>query len=254
MPRLLCLPIVLLALAVSWPAAASPTGDDEKIIGTWERLHEKAKEKAKDEKDKDYIEESWTIKKTKDKWSVSGTFYQPGKGDVGYFKGKDVRFADGTLTFTQDFFKLPNGFKSGATVTASAEGDRLDVAFTPKKGAEVKDNLKRAGDGSELLGTWKGDGQTKGVKLAWTVEKDKTGALSIRGQVLRGDQVAGTWNGVNVRYFMKMLTFNQNFDKLPTKTWVNGTAYAAIGRENELIFIWFNGRVQSKHKLTLDSK
>src|ERR1700733_12565442 len=122
MPRVLCLPMLLLALSVSWSAAAADSAaDDEKIIGTWERLHEKVKEKDKD-KDKE-IEETWIIKKTKDKWSVSGKFYMPGKGEVGNFKSKDVKFADGTLTFTQDFFKLPEGFVSGMTVTCSADED-----------------------------------------------------------------------------------------------------------------------------------
>ena len=119
--------IVILAFSVSWPVAASDSaGDDEKIIGTWERLHEKEKEK---DKDKEYMEETWIIKKTKDKWSISGKFYTPGKGEVGNFKSKDVKFADGTLTFTQDFFKLPKGFTNGATVTCSADEERLDVAF-----------------------------------------------------------------------------------------------------------------------------
>ena len=135
MPRVVSLPMFILALSVSWPAvAADSAGDDEKIIGTWERLHEKDKEK-----DKEIIEETWIIKKTKGSWSVSGKFYMLGKGEVGNFRGKNVKLADGSLTFTQDFFKLPKGFVSGMTVTCSADDDRLDVAFKPTKGEETKD-------------------------------------------------------------------------------------------------------------------
>jgi len=77
------------------------------------------------------------------------------------------------------------------------------------------------------IGTWKAD--TFGMKETWTIEKDKKGALSIRGTFTKGDNEVGRWKGVNVRYFMRTLWFNQQFDNLPTKTWVNGVAIAGVG-------------------------
>ncbi|HTU22836.1 MAG TPA: hypothetical protein VMG10_32650 [Gemmataceae bacterium] len=251
MRRIFCLPMFILALSVSRPAvAADSAGDDEKIIGTWERLHEKVKEKDKDRE----MEETWIIKKTKDTWSVSGKFYMAGKGEVGNFRGKNVKFADGSLTFTQDFFKLPKGFASGMTVTCSAADDRLDVAFKPKMGEETKDNFKRAGDASEVIDTWKQTTKA-GTTETWIIAKDKKGQLRVRGEW--GDKngkVTHAFNGVNVRYFMKVLTFNQNFYKSPRGFPNFGTAIACKAKENSLIFIWYNGRREGRGSLQRESK
>jgi hypothetical protein len=241
MVRVSFLLLVILVLASPRHPAAFASGDDEKIIDIWER---------EIGKDKDLLEETWVIKKTKDKWSVSGTIFNNGK-EVGNFKGKDVKYADGTLSFTQDYLKAPKGRQNGMQITASAEDDRID--FTAKKGkSETKDNMKRAGDASEVLGTWKAD--TFGMKETCTIEKDKKGALSIRGTFTKGDNEVGRWKGVNVRYFMRTLWFNQQFDKLPTKTWVNGVAIAGVGRGGEVVFVWTNGKQQGKGKLTADTK
>ena len=237
-------PLLLLFLGVSssWQSIALAGGDDEKIIGTWERLHEKGKE---NDKDKEYLEETWIIKKTKDKWSVSGKFYAPGKGEVGNFKSKDVKFADGTLTFTQDFFKLPKGFTNGAAVTCSAEEDRLDVSFKPKKGEEARDNFKRGGDGSELLGTWKNSDKTQ----MWVIEKDKKGNLTVRGEWSdKKGKVFRSFKGVGVRYFQKELMFLENFDKGP------GSLINCVARGDELLLLWANGRAKGKATLKLEGK
>jgi hypothetical protein len=53
---------------------------------------------------------------------------------------------------------------------------------------------------------------------------------------------------------MRTLWFNQQFDKLPTKTWVNGVAIAGVGRGGEFVFVWTNGKQQGKGKLTADTK
>jgi hypothetical protein len=241
MARVSILLVGILAPAFIWHSTSIAGNDDEKIIGVWERATEK-----------DGLEETWVIKKTKTKWSVSGTFWKRGRnGEVGNFKGRDVKYADGTLSFTQDFFKLPKGRKNRTNITASAEGDRLD--FVAKNGdSETKDNMQRVGDASEVLGTW--TAVTFGMKEAWTIEKDKKGILSVRGTFKKGDKEVGSWKGVNVRYFMRTLWFNQQFDKRPTKTWVNGVAIAGVGRGGEFVFLWSNGKQKGKGKLTLDTK
>jgi hypothetical protein len=255
MARVSCLWAALLGLALCWQSAALAGGDDEKIVGIWERLHEKEKgtdkdkDKGKDKDNKDYIEETWIIKKVKDKWTVSGNFYKDGK-EIGNFKGKDVKFADATLTFTQDFFKLPRGKQSGALVTVSAEGDRLDVSYKPKKGEETKDNMERAGDYSEVLGSWKIFwGMYKEV---WTFEKDKSGTLIVRGTInqRKDKKELGNWKAVNVRYFNRTVIFNQQFEKLPTRTWANGTAIACAGRGGQLVYIWQGPTGKGKNKMT----
>jgi hypothetical protein len=55
-------------------------------------------------------------------------------------------------------------------------------------------------------------------------------------------------------YFMRTLWFNQQFDKLPTKTWANGVAIAGVGRGGEFVFVWTNRKQQGKGKLTADTK
>jgi hypothetical protein len=56
----------------------------------------------------------------------------------------------------------------------------------------------------------------------------------ICGAFSKGDNEVGRWKGVNVRYFMRTLWFNQEFAKLPTKTWVNGVAIAGVGQGGNL--------------------
>jgi hypothetical protein len=241
MARAAILSLAILAFAYDCPSPGFAADEDEKIVGVWERVIEK-----------DNLEETWVIKKTKDKWSVSGSFWKRDKnGEVGNFKGKDVKYADGTLTFTQDYFKLPAGRKNGVKITASAEGDRLDVSAREGE-SETRDNMQRAGDASEVLGTWKA--MTFGMKELWTIEKDKKGVLSVRGTFTKGDKEVGKWKGVNVRYFMRTLWFNQQFDKRPTRTWVNGVAIAGVGRGGELVFVWTNGKQKGKGKMTSDAK
>jgi hypothetical protein len=234
----LCL---VLAFPLFGRSAVFAGEDDDKIVGTWERVIEK-----------DDLEETWVIKSTKGKWFVSGSYWKRGKnGEVGNFKGTDITYADGTLTFTQEYFKLPQGRENGTKITASVEGDRLD--FTAKKGAsESKDNMQRAGDASEVLGAW--TCVTFGMKEAWTIEKDKKGVLSVRGTFKKDDKEVGSWKGVNVRYFMRTLWFNQEFTKLPTKTWVNGVAIAGVGRGGEFVYGWTNGKLKGKGKVTTDAK
>jgi hypothetical protein len=74
------------------------------------------------------------------------------------------------------------------------------------------------------------------------------------GAFTKGDNEVGRWKRVNVRYVMRTLWFNQQFDKLPTKTWVNGVAIAGVGRGGEFVFVWTNGKQQGKGKLTADTK
>src|SRR6516162_9320112 len=69
MVRVSFLLLVILVLASPRHPAAFASGDDEKIIDIWER---------EIGKDKDLLEETWVIKKTKDKWSVSGTIFNNG--------------------------------------------------------------------------------------------------------------------------------------------------------------------------------
>jgi hypothetical protein len=228
---------VLVVAAHPHPAGGA-ADDDDALVGTWERLIEKG--------EKEELEETWVIRKTKDGWAVSGNYFERWR-EVGNFKGKDVKYADGTLAFTQEFFKLPKGIDKAAKVTASAEGDRLDVVL--KKGsAETRVTLKRAGDAAEVVGTWTAN--TFGMKETWTVEKGEKGALAVRGTFTKGDAEVGSWKGVNVRYFMRVLGFNQQFDKLPTKTWVNGVAVAGVGRGGEFVYVWTNGKLQGKGKVT----
>jgi hypothetical protein len=239
-PRLSFLLLVILVPS-SLHGAAFAGADDEKIIGVWER---------QTGKDKDLLEETWVIKKTKDKWSVSGTILNNLGKEVGNFRGKDVKYVDETLTFTQDYFMLPKGRENGVKISASAEGDRIDFTITQGK-SEAKDNMRRAGDASEVLGTWKAD--TAGMKEVWTFAKDSKGALSIRGTFTKDGKEVGSWKGISVRYFMRTLKFNQEFDKLPP-AWENGALISGSARDGEFVFTWSVGRNKGKGKVTSEIK
>ena len=230
--------LVLFGLVIS-ASSVRPAGraDDEKIIGVWER-----------ETEKDELEETWAIKKNKDnKWTVSGSFWKSGKnGEVGNFKGKDVKYVDGTLSFTQEYFKLPKGRENGTMITASTEGDRLDI--TAKKGSvETRDNMERAGDANEVVGTW--SKITLGMKEVWVIAKDKNGVLSVRGTFSKDGKELGSFKGVNVRYFKHVLCFNQEYIKLPSPNMTNGSAIACVGKGEEMPYIWSKGKEEGKAKL-----
>lgn len=235
---LLCV-VVALSL-VTFSSVSAADGEDE-IVGVWER--------------EEYgLEETWVIKKSKDKWSVSGSFWQATKiGEVGNFKGKDVKYADGTLSFAQDYFKLPKGRKNGTKTTASAEGNRLNI--TLGTGAtETKDTMERAGDASELLGTW--STITVGMKETWTFEKDKKGEFSVHGTFKNkaGNEV-GRFTGTHVRYFKRVLWFNQQYSKLPPTGGIrNGSAIACTGYGNEMRYVWANGKAAGKAMMHKEDK
>jgi uncharacterized protein (TIGR03067 family) len=75
------------------------------------------------------FKEIWTIKAGKDTWSVSGIFKKDDK-EVGAFTGKNVKFSNGTLTFTQQYSKKPDpGWADGTLITAKVADNKLAVTW-----------------------------------------------------------------------------------------------------------------------------
>jgi hypothetical protein len=77
--------------------------------------------------------EIWTIKMESDEWSVSGVFQKDGK-DVGAFHGKDCKYANGTLTFVQEYDQKPDPtWASGTRIAAKATKDKLTFTWRNNK-------------------------------------------------------------------------------------------------------------------------
>ncbi|HEY1188115.1 MAG TPA: serine protease [Gemmata sp.] len=74
------------------------------------------------------LTELWTVRFVDGKWEVSGIYLENDK-EVGSFVGSDVKVTGKTVTFIQKFVKAPRVWLSGATVTATAEGDKFTYTW-----------------------------------------------------------------------------------------------------------------------------
>lgn len=101
---------VLLSLAAAQPA--------DELIGRWQGASGSGG-----------FQESWTISRDKGQWGVVGTYTKDGK-EAGSFRGKDVRFANGQLSFRQQYVKKPDpSWGDGNLMAATAKGNSLNVTW-----------------------------------------------------------------------------------------------------------------------------
>ena len=68
---------------------------------------------------------TWTVRMGKDGFSVSGVYSDKNMQPVGSFTGANVQFADGVLSFDQQFEKKPAGFLDGAHIALKSTGDKV---------------------------------------------------------------------------------------------------------------------------------
>src|SRR5262249_47866344 len=122
----------LVTLAVALAVVPAAARADEDLVGTWEGMSGSGG-----------FTEVWTIKMDKGGWSVSTVYLKNGK-EAGGFRGKDVKFASGTLTFVQDFVKKPDTtWADGTVISAMAKGDKLTFEWKNTAGSGTV-NLSRA--------------------------------------------------------------------------------------------------------------
>jgi hypothetical protein len=67
---------------------------------------------------------TWTVLMRKDGFTVSGVYFDKKMQLVGSFTGTNVQYADGALSFDQQFDKRPPGFEIGAHITLKAAGEK----------------------------------------------------------------------------------------------------------------------------------
>jgi hypothetical protein len=117
MTRSLLIPLLCAAAALAaTPARAADDGSE--LTGDWTSVTPG-----------EGFTELWTIKKEKGEWSVRCSYVKDGK-EVGSFQGKDCKYADGALTFTQDFVKKPvDSWDNGSQVAMRAAGDKLKFTW-----------------------------------------------------------------------------------------------------------------------------
>jgi hypothetical protein len=86
------------------------------LIGEWTRPSEG-------------LTEVWTVRRTAGTWELSGRYFENGM-EVGSFVGSDVKLDGGTLTFVQNYEKVPPRlFLSGATVTVTPDDGKLQFTW-----------------------------------------------------------------------------------------------------------------------------
>ena len=95
-------------LAVVWvlgghgvPTAHAAEGDE--LVGTWEGTSGAGG-----------FKEIWIVKQDKGQWSVVGMFRKDDR-EVGRFQGNNYKFANGVLTFRQQYLKKPDPSWSDAS-------------------------------------------------------------------------------------------------------------------------------------------
>jgi hypothetical protein len=95
------------ALSIITVAAASnlrAADDGSELVATWQSTS-------------DGLLQLWTIKQNKGEYSVEGVYMKSDK-EVGSFQGKNCKFADGKLSFIQEFKVKPvASWDSGSEVT-----------------------------------------------------------------------------------------------------------------------------------------
>ncbi len=219
-------PLVVLALQSQLHAA----DDGGKLVGTWEGNAGGGG-----------FKEIWTITKNdKGEFAVSGVF-KKGDSEAGSFTAKDCKFADGKLTFTQQYTKKPDPkWQDGSQMTASASGDTLTFEWKNSSGkGTVK--LERQKTGAELAGTWQGttgDGQ---FKESWTITRNDKGEFTVMGTYKKDDKDAGSFHGADCKYSSGALTCTQVYDKKPDPSWQDKTKLVIKASGDKLTYDWSNG-------------
>jgi hypothetical protein len=100
------------------PAATTTTSTSTgngNLVGSWQGVT-------------DGITEVWTIKNDNGEWSVSGVYLKDGL-PVGAFTGKDPKFSNNWLSFTQMFDKKPDGvgWIDGSNISVAVKNGKLDM-------------------------------------------------------------------------------------------------------------------------------
>jgi hypothetical protein len=94
-------------------AATTPgKGDGSELVGAWTD-------------DVGSLIGTWTVSMTKDGLAVSGVYLDKKMQPVGSFTGVNVQYADGALSFDQQFDKKPTGFADGAHITLKYAGNKM---------------------------------------------------------------------------------------------------------------------------------
>ena len=226
----LTLPVVLAVVLATVPMSALRADDAGKeFVGVYQGMSGAGG-----------FTETWQIKLDKGMLTVVGTFHK-GNQAVGLFQGKNVKYADGTLTFSQTYVKKPDpSWADGTEVSATLAGAKLN--FTWKNGGQSGMNsLDRVPTADQFVGTWEGTSEVGGFKEIWTIKMEKN-KLSIAGKFQKDGQDAGAFQGTNVKFANGALTFTQKYQQKPEASWSDGNVVTAKVNENKLSFTWKNGK------------
>jgi predicted heme/steroid binding protein len=184
--------------------------------------------------------ETWQIKMDKGAFAVIGTFHK-GNQAVGAFQGKNVKYADGALTFEQSYVKKPDPtWSDGTEITATVSGDKL--SFTWKNsGQSGKNSLDRLATVDQFGGAWQGMSSVGGFTETWQITIDKNKVI-VLGRFEKDGMEVGSFQGRNVKFANGTLTFTQKYKQKPAANWSDGNVVSAKLSGDKLTFAWKNGK------------
>ena len=191
--------------------------------------------------------ETWQIKMDKGNLAVVGTF-RKGTVVIGAFQGKNVKYADGKMTFQQVYIKKPDpSWSDGTEITATLSDDKLE--FTWANGGQTGSNsLERLATADQLAGTWEGTSSAGGFKEVWKIKVQKN-AISVSGSFLKDDKEVGSFQGTGAKFAKGALTFTQKYQQKPDTTWTDGNHVTAKLNGDKLSVTWKNGKETGESEL-----
>lgn len=144
------------------------------------------------------LQETWTIARENGQWSVAGTFTKDGQ-EVGSFRSQDAKFAQGALSFRQEYVKKPQAsWTDGNRITAAAKGDTLDITWhSGRQTGRVTLHRAAAATGDPAIAKRNPKSTPKGAKGSGETQ---TTTSPGSGQPLAPEtraelnKLAGTWN------------------------------------------------------------
>jgi hypothetical protein len=243
--------LAALLAPAAWGAAPARAADGDEFAGAWQgelngqRL-------------------VWNIAHPGGKWFINGEYYE-GKKAVAAFKGADVKYADGKLTFAQQWIYKPAvGWPDNLATRVEVNGEKLSFSWSQgdvsasgelaRKGGTPpgdkptdKPPDKPADDtpGADFLGKWQRDHD--GVQEVITIAKVGDN-WSVTGVYTKDGKEIGVFIGQDVKLHDNELSYIFTSERPPPGLMVND-AHVTLKVKGDVITVdWRHGKRKGHHE------
>jgi hypothetical protein len=237
--------------------------DDPEIVGTWQSQPNPG----------DFLE-VWTIRADAGAWSVRGVFTRDGV-EAGSFEGKECKYANGTLTFRQEYVRKPDAtWSENNRISAKVSQGQLDVQWRNRllkgrttlvrPGAAARSNEPTApsaptappvappfgvpgvGNDADLVGSW--EGTFDGLKEFWVVAREGD-RISVKGTFSDAGREVGSFHGENIIALGPTLSFLMKLDRKPRANWPDSFLIGVRAVGGRLDYTWQSGGLAGQRQL-----